>query len=670
MNTVKALGTHGVALALLLFGVSFAAGETGSHDPKSGTSAASGPIATSCILAEDIVMAEGFTHGPDFPILWSHHLTGADLAGDFTRQQSGLVPVPYGTQEYGNRSFGFLPANRFNPLLKSNETYASSDESTEGILLAPSPAGTSASAVYQYSINAKPSKARQANGPRLKLLVGDSLYDDDVKEIGGGDFPYTPIRSKWQSDENVKKYAEHLLLLAELGHDGFPHAVEENESPPPVVYAPTYGHILRGNPGPKGYSVERESDLGKFYAASAVSNLMAITPEMPHAAITEWVKLTSYKENVAFVVQGIGTLNAYRLARVAARLKSACAGQDFVKCERRFRTDEKSRDKILSFEDEALEKFNESTLVLKNATASCDEKKIAFKKLREAVLLSPAKRKPREALANLYEAEKFPGAARYFRFGKDDEPYLADPSLANAWSQNHQVLARRFFRNSKSNLGPALAIGLLPQTDLKVRRGATQISSALPDREAVDYLNSLANQKDWMALEPIKDFVATESFHGSRESKKFPHYAVVAKRAVEDLRANGGHAHSLQNYYETLMQLILYGKFTLEQNRHLIDFMSEHALAGGTLEHRQTAVRVLLESGLRADNFEAKYIKRALLQVARKSTEAVVIHQVVRGLGTDPTEKKYLVTLVAERQEKVPELAKVTAQLLSEGWAK
>ncbi len=646
------------------------------HDKKSGTSATEGPAAEKCILLEVVPGEYPYRQYSKFPFLWPQQLTGLDLAAEFTLTQNPVRVNVAVEQFYSETLSGAsaLAEARYNAKLRATESAPARKEfeTRMGLLLGNPPYGTGATAYLDF-VSHRAAIENQEKNQTPALYIADSLEQtrfDYVK--AAGKVPFTVVRRSYRFKAEVAAMGSDLAFVEPLQWNGLPADGELPKDHIASFFVPDEVIEFRGDPATTKPEAYQTKDNARYFLAAAAANALALVPGLSNASLSEWVRLTANRENQAFAATGVPTLNAYYLVRTMARLRDACRDKNLATCEAAIRVDETKREALLDFRAEALEKFNAGLLTLKNATTKCTAKQSAMQSLREAMLLDPANRKYRAALADFYDAEKFYDAGDYLRFGKETAQLVEQTELWEGMAIQEQTWKRRALRRTKTPLADGLAKAL-KSPNPAARTGAIIASAALSDRAAIELLKDVVRQKDWRALgSGLNSIIISETRQEDMPTAKIQHYVPLLKAGIAGVRADtDAQSYStLISYYRSLDTLIKSDVIDLEKKRHLIDYLTEESLRGRPKEMEMAAM-ALARLGYYDRGFADKYVARSWIHVARTSQDATIIGIMVKQLGEEnESRRRFLAALINERKAKVPDLKDLHDWIITAGWAK
>lgn len=179
------------------------------------------------------------------------------------------------------------------------------------------------------------------------------------------------------------------------------------------------------------YQLTRFGARGGFYAfkgtsaatpvvTAATANLLAFVPKLS----ARWTKYFVFHTAIATIANeprdkvpglpnGLGMLNAYKLARLGKRLAERCPEErQRDVCVRKFLDDRLNREALLNFGDEAKAKLDEARQLAQPA-ATCQARQDAFRLLRESFFLAPSS-EAAKLIASVYREQGFPVNATFY----------------------------------------------------------------------------------------------------------------------------------------------------------------------------------------------------------------------------------------------------------------
>lgn len=602
--------------------------------------------AEKCILSEgrDFPYAEVPHHST--PLFWPSQMVGADLSYLFTKKQPDLSTVTYATHE---KNFYFSSLDPIHQDRLEKGVHLAFVDEVNSFIIGNFPVGT--------GISAKLSFLWQNTPPQQTARIADAEWSEEkvLSLLKQQNRLPLLVLDKYEMKMAFEPFRENFLFVLPMKKNGFPVILDHENDKKRTLLVPRYGNIITQTD--KGISLSSERTIETALAISALSNALAIAPSLSPKALIDWAIHTSHHSLFGSAYSGVGILNAYKLARVAARLREKCQGKEFVLCESQWRSDEKKRTEILNFESESIEKFQAGKAILNSLAPTCAQKQEAFQLMREAHFLSPETRKYQLELARLLELDGFMDAAKTLSQGADASIYLEDLSLWAFLSETERRTIQKLILDQKKDEGEVISIVKkgMQSKNPKSKMGASHIATILPDKYAVAFLRDFLKEKDWLALAQLNAVVQMEKLKPAPKAK-FAHYISIMKSAIESLRGeknlNINQLSHLSDYYSVLRQLIEEDLFTLEEQRHLLDLGMRHSLTGGNEHSRLIALQFLIAvypSGSEYQiNFLRKYIDRSLLHIVRTSEDTEVVKQAWEELArTD--DKRLLLNLLHDR---------------------
>jgi hypothetical protein len=364
---------------------------------------------------------------------WAREYTGADFARALVREEEGLAPASVavfdqyfnqGTMRLHEDAPFYLHSERANPHLGYHGSNVAS-------VIADSPAAFAEKTEWAWIAQIRSSPAdyeehqimMAGNGVVPKLINNSAVWDDDIPcrvftgfaEKGsivvkgaGNDFPVASEDGPTLETRSSRgtNHCPAVITAGSLSPEGFASVFSSEPKEGELnILAPSDTSLLLAAGNAKG---EMNGFGGTSGASPAVmaslANAVNFLPDLTPQQAKTLLERTATPNPNAWVPpgrNGPGMLNAYKLAKVAKKIRDQCQGSaDFSICQERAIQDPKSYRFFTSMN----EKFSithgmssafpqcvfdrDSTSEVRS-TASCEAKKEMLDRLRKAVLLNP-----------------------------------------------------------------------------------------------------------------------------------------------------------------------------------------------------------------------------------------------------------------------------------------
>ena len=350
---------------------------------------------------------------------WAQEYVGADIARDFVRTERDLHNVEIGIVD-NDYDLDAFPKDRLshNVEVPVHEKLADHGNGVTNLIIGPSPIGVAESGIVTllqiadfHSHYAGTIEAIQRTQPKVINISQeirnspDSKMEDAFQQISeksllvvsaGNEFPSLVA----PTIEGLK----NAIVVGSLSPIGFPSSFS-SEGINVSILAPSdlYGQSIRSS------SMQATSFGGTSGAAPLVSgalaNVLSFLPDLNSGEAKVLLEKTSIPTINTFEqprMNGFGTLNGYKLVRVASRLTNDKFWSQFTKAKRLQYLRE--TDTIYDFSIESLEALTlaKSLISSTDADKMCGRYSTAISLIRKSFLLDPYNVEARDLLAKIY----------------------------------------------------------------------------------------------------------------------------------------------------------------------------------------------------------------------------------------------------------------------------